>query len=63
MMGSEALPELMAATVAQLSRKMRTVEPVRVVSQSLAAIRSSNRFSRFNCSAVCGSVKYENSRS
>ena len=29
MMGSMALPELIAATVAQLSQKMRTVEPVR----------------------------------
>ena len=39
MMGSVALPELMAATVAHLSQKMRTVEPVRVGSQSRAATR------------------------
>ena len=39
MMGSKALRELMAATVAQLSQKMRTVETVRVGGQSLAAMR------------------------
>ena len=41
MMGSMALPELMAATLAQLSQKMRTVVPVMVGSQSRAA---TNRF-------------------
>ena len=39
MIGSVALPELMAATVAQLSQKMRTVVPVSTGSQSLAATR------------------------
>ena len=41
MMVSVALPELMAATVAQLSQKMRTVVPVRVGSHSRPA---TNRF-------------------
>ena len=35
--GSVALPELMAATVAQLSQKTRTVVPVSTGSQSLVA--------------------------
>ena len=39
MIGSMALPELMAATVDQLSQKMRTVEPVRAGSQRRAATR------------------------
>ena len=39
MIGSVALPELMAATVAQLSQKTRTVVPVSAGSQSLAATR------------------------
>ena len=39
MMRFMALPELMAATVAQLSQKMRTVEPVRAGSQKQAATR------------------------
>ena len=39
MMGSMALPELMAATVAHLSQKMRTVEPVRAGSQTRAGTR------------------------
>ena len=39
MIGSEALPELMAATVAQLSQKTRTVVPDRVGSHILAATR------------------------
>ena len=39
MMGSMALPELMAATVAQLSQKMRTVEPDSAGSQRHVAMR------------------------
>ena len=39
MIGSVALPELMAATVAQLSQNTRTVVPERVGSQILAATR------------------------
>ena len=39
MIGSVALPELMAATVAQLSQKMRTVVLDSTGSQSLAATR------------------------
>ena len=39
MTGSMALPELMAATVAQLSQKMRTVDPVRAGSHIRAATR------------------------
>ena len=39
MMGSLALPELMAATVAQLSQKMRTMEPVKAGSHSRAATK------------------------
>ena len=39
MIGSVALPEFMAATVAQLSQKTRTVVPDSVGSQILAATR------------------------
>ena len=39
MTGSMAPPELMAATVAQLSQKMRTVEPMRTGSQRRSATR------------------------
>ena len=39
MIGSVALPELIAATVAQLSQKTRTVVLVNAGSQSLAATR------------------------
>ena len=39
MIGSVALPELMAATVAQLSQNTKTVVPDRVGSQILAATR------------------------
>ena len=39
MRGSAALPELMAATVAQISQNTRTVVPDRAGSQSLAATR------------------------
>ena len=39
MTGSMAFPELMAATVAQLSQKMSTVDPARVGSHSRAATR------------------------
>ena len=39
MTGSVALPELIAATVAKLSQKMRTVDPARAGSHSRAATR------------------------